>query len=270
MNNDLTIRVSGKGNTLPVLSLVTVLRQSIIILREVEREINKKNRIKWVISSISMKSPATVKISGVSESINALDADIPSHALRSLRSLRAPSNQSQRMPEFFTEEAIEAAMVISKELLNGLTGVEYETPRESTVSMGLDMADTARKLVESKEYREWTTIKGALESLHVHGGEFQFIIYNKRFPSGVKCVFPKELLPQVKSDFPETAEDTSHVSVYGKSFVSLDGRVKRIEVQEYHRITPSRPYSELPPTDISGGLSSEDHVNQVRYGSQGN
>ena len=67
VENVLTIRVAGRDDDLSLSSFLSVMRDSLNILREIDAQLSDTGRdtLKWKITDVRMSSPLSITVTGV-------------------------------------------------------------------------------------------------------------------------------------------------------------------------------------------------------------
>lgn len=263
MKQELRIRVTGKNDAIPVSSFTSIVRNTLDVLREVERSRRhgKKPIIRWCLHQLEMRSPALVVLRGIEDEKSVLDCNTGQAAQEAWRELQANTR-----PADFTDQAIMSSLRLGRELLNGISKIESSVSGDEWFEFNNQMAANASNLVELNSYYEWTSIVGTMEAVDVHANEPKFRLYNDEYPSGINCFFPQYMLRDVIGDFPETTDDLTHVEIDGYVKFSHAGRMMEVSVNSYEVISEPPSYRDEPSIDFTSGQDIHDYVRRVRYG----
>lgn len=254
--NELVIRVAGKDKYVPVASFLSVVHNTIGILREVDAEISDSHRgsLKWRIKDVSQNSPITMTIfaeptSEVDISQNVVDAYTDG--------LQLIDESSDAIPPFFTPRALEKAKRLVGVLNDGVERIAFEGSSQKPVTPTQRLAANVDELLHT--YDELTSFEGNLDAATVHGKRI-FYVWDV-FDGRVSCRFPEHMLQEVLSLFGH------RVIVHGRAHYSRSGKPLYIEVEDVEGVPEqeSRPApEELEPINITDGLSSEEYIRRLR------
>jgi hypothetical protein len=238
-------------------SFVAIVQNTLASLREVDKEISEQRfgSLEWQIKDVSYNSPLTLTLIGESK---VEDLDVELDVIEAyIDGLRQIDTSPDRVPEFFTYDALRSAKNLVSVLNDGVERVLFSAPTRDEVAPTQRVAANVDDL--TRTYEELTSFEGKLESATIHGRN-RFYIWDA-FDGRISCRFSRERLDEVRELFGH------RVSVYGKARFSRTGRPLSIEVLDLKRL---RNQDELPqPRDfigvsITGDLSSEEYVRRIR------
>jgi len=257
MDDQLTIRVVPREEYVSAASFLSIVQNTLAILREVDAQISEQRQgsLTWQIKDVSLNSPLTMTIFGET---TAEDLDYGRDVIEAYTDgLRQVDTSPARIPEFFTFEALRRAKSLVSVLNDGIERVIFSTPRREAVMPTQRVAANVDELTQS--YEELTSFEGRLESATIHSKN-RFYVWDV-FDGRISCSFSKDLLDDVRELFGH------RVSVYGRARYSRTGRPLSIDVLDLKRL---RDQEELPQfedfqgVNITGSLSSEDYVRSLR------
>lgn len=256
-DDQLVIRVESKEEYVPAASFVSIISNTLMILREVDSEISEQHQgsLSWRIQDVSLNSPLSITIFAEPRGG---DLDVGRDVVEAYtEGLRQIDASPERIPEFFTLKALERAKSLVSVLNDGIARITYSTARYTAIVPTQRIAANVDELTQV--YEELTTFEGDLDSVTLHGKRI-FYVWDV-FDGRIACRFSEDMLERVR-------ELLGHrVSVSGKARFSRGGRPLSIEVVEARKL---RDQSELPQIrdlvgiDITHGLSSEAYVRSLR------
>jgi hypothetical protein len=238
-------------------SFVAIVQNTLAILREVDAEISEQRlgSLEWHIKEISYNSPLTMTLIGEPKAEDLdYEIDIIEAYTEGLRQIDASPD---RVPEFFTYQALKSAKSLVSVLNNGVERVVFSAPTGEEVAPTQRVAANVDDL--TRTYEELTSFEGKLESATIHGKN-RFYVWDV-FDGRISCRFSRDKLDDVRNLFGH------RVSVYGRARFSRTGRPLGIEVIDLKQL---RNQDELPQArdlagiNITGELSSEDYVRRLR------
>jgi hypothetical protein len=256
--NELIIRVTGKGKYIPVASFVAVVQNTLTILREVDAELSEQRlgSLTWRISNVSLNSPLEMTIFAEPNA----DLDVSRDVVEVITTgLRQIDSSPDSIPAFFTPRALEGAKRLVSVLNDGIERIALRSPQGELVTPTQRVAANVDELIQ--DYEELTTFEGPLEAVTLRGKRI-FYIWDP-IDGRISCRFPEDMLDEVRTLLGHRA------SVYGRARFSSTGKPLFIQVEEVERL-PSQ--EELPkvknlkPINITNGLDSVEYVRRQRDG----
>jgi hypothetical protein len=256
-DDELIIRLIGREEYISAASFITVVHNTLAILKEVDAEISEQRlgSLMWRIKDVSLNSPLTVTLLGESR-VDELDygRDVIEAYTEGLRQIdRSPEN----IPPFFTIAALSQAKRLVAVLNDGIERIFFSLPEQEPVVPTQRVAANVDELTQV--YEELTTFEGGLDSVTLHGKRI-FYVWDV-FDGRIACRFPKDMLDQVRTLLGE------RVSVYGKARFSRAGKPLSIEIVEARRLPSQEELAQLKDftgINITNGESSEAYVRSLR------
>jgi len=262
MSDDrLTIRVSGTDDLIPVASFLSVVSNTLEILRDIDAVVShhREGTLDWRIADVSLSSPLQLTIVAEGEAETDSGREVLTVFTDSLRRIQEGTD---RAPAYWTVEALERARNLTPITDNGIAEISFVTPWAAPVTPSADLRARVDRLLP-REHEELGTVVGTLETLSKHEGA-TFRIWDVLTKAGVLCVIPPEMLPQAHEAFGK------RVAVRGRIRYRADGKPKRITVYSAQDLRPLREQSELPQArdleaiNITDGVDPSEYVRRLR------
>ena len=257
--NTLTIRIAGKDDSVSFAAFVSVLRDTLQILHELDIELSGGQKsMKWEVVDVGHNSPLTVTISGHPVRDEGIYLEVASAYVDGMQQLE----HDTELPQHFPVNALEKAKRLASTRNNGVASLEYSTPGRPPIEPTQHLAANVDYILKHSFYRTDTTLEGTLEAVDVRG-KYTFAIYDVLNGQRIKCEFEEGMLANVASLL------RNRVAVTGIAKYSRSGRPVSINVQSLRRL---RKASELPQfregekIDLTGGIGSAEFVRRMRDG----
>lgn len=249
----ITITVEASEDFVPVRSFLTVVANTLEILRDLERSSSESKRVaKWKVSGATMQSPLRFTISA--------DVNRGEEVVRAyLAGLEKMEHESKAPPEYFNRNTLERAKQLVSVLNDGVSSLSFSTPHSKAVRPTQRVAAVVDQLLKSA-YADWSTFEGKLETISVHG-RTKFNIYEVLTERKIECFFPPEKLQDALASF------NQRVAVSGKAKYTQTGEPLSIRVEE---IKVLRGQKELPQaadlkgTNLTGGEDPTKYIRGMR------
>lgn len=245
MLKELTIELEARDGHLTVTSLTEALERALVFLRGLQ------DGGEWEVVKVSKRSPFKLVVRNPTA-----DKFVPDY-LNQMRAARSKIPPELHLPD----SAIVGTRELMRTLKDGISNIKLSYTGEKSVKLTPRVVKAVRSAYRSvsKQFVEWTTIRGMLEQITVSGGRHEFRLREQLSGAYIKCGFSPELLNKVKDGLPHRVE------IYGKANTSRIKGVTFIEALEV-RVLPDkvRRLDELPPVEISGKLSSEEFLERIR------
>lgn len=223
-----TIRVilDGKNDEINAVDFLGLIRDTVSILRSFDEE------SRWIIASISRKSPLTLDLQSDSEESNAA-------VLRFVDNL-AVLEKEDRRPRGADDRVLKRLKRISTHLNNGISKLTYVAADREPLHVSQRVAASVDAIVHAPSYESYTELEGELGQITVHGGKAEFCIFDPITDRPTTCRFN-----------PDDAESvgaliTHRIRVYGKARYSRTHRPESIKVEEWEG-----PLGEKHPISLS-------------------
>jgi hypothetical protein len=261
---EFTIKLGEQGKGVSVETLTQVLEDALKMLRNVSGEfVTTDTQVRWEVVRARMESPLTLTIAArvlgqAARTARAVGNKIVRATLAGVEKIESGAVR----PTHFNEDALLAAKEMYLVAAKDGAQVTFATDGKRRITITTDLVRNVDEVVaKARVYVDHATIEGTLEALSVHGHE-SFSLWEAMAGNKVECYVTAELLKQ------------AHALVLAKKRVAVTGLVryrdhkpKSIEVES---IRVLRGVDELPqsnamrPIDITGDLSSEEHVWRMR------
>jgi hypothetical protein len=249
---EITIRVRARDEFVPVDSFLTIVGNTLSMLRAIDRTVRRQAKsAEWQISAASLQSPLSLTISSddpqseyvVREYLGTLDAIE-----------KSPDISKERVPFTVLERAKELVSVLN----NGVAQMTFSAPHATPVQPTQRVAANVDYLT-APAYEDFSSFEGRMETLSVHGRDV-FRIYDDLTGQSIACFFSPDKLDEAYGAF------NKRVSVSGNAKYSRIGRPVSIRVETIRMLRGGVRLDQLTKIDITGGIPSEQYVRKVRYG----
>jgi len=226
------------------------------MLRGLEQGVPPEQRVTWRVTGLEVGS-AVVALTAMGNPVQSQAR--PRLLMRGLHSLE----HGESLPEGFPPRCVEAACDLVENLArvkaqaSVALGADQERLTERTLANG-------RALLRTMVWQDYGSVDGALEMVNVHDTS-HFYLYERHTGCRVKCSFARDQIEDVRRSLGRTAR------VRGVVRYNRQGELLGLQVQGLEALPdPSSP----PGIDdiigiapnITGGLSTEDHLRRLRNG----
>ncbi len=235
MNEDkLTITLTGKKEFIPYKSFLSAVDNTIALLRDLDSSISGRSSgsVEWQISSVSMNSPLAFTVFADAGADIAIGRDILDACTHGLRQIESSSD---RIPRYFTINALEHASKLVAVLNDGIDRISIATPWDRPVLPSQRISLHVNRLLP-KEHEELGSFEGVLKTLSI-AQSFNFAIWDVISNRRIECRFAESMLEEAHANFGK------RVSVYGIIRYSRTGKPQYIRVENMYQL---REQNELP------------------------
>jgi hypothetical protein len=258
----LTIKITDRHGHLPVLSLISALRDTLSLLREINRSINQRP-VDWFVDAVRMRSPFCATIAGEAQE------QVVKPMLNGLREM----DQRAVRPAHYNATALELIKRLVGLYSDGVASIELGATGERPVKLTYRLAGntddilTGEIAAQRQPYSVKTELEGRLESISAHGVKPSFCIYDPITDKPIECDFDESELPHVA----DLIKTKARVRVAGTALYGADDSPQSIQVAQ-GGITTFPDDSQLPSIrdlhaagiDITGGQDSVLYVRGLR------
>jgi hypothetical protein len=263
-NDEITITLSDKKGRLSAETLRLALEHALRMLHAIETDFVARDAdVRWDIIRVRMQSPLTmtfspqVRVKGRARP--AIGRKIVKTAWQGMEKIERGATP----PHAFGEDALDAAKKLVKSAAADGTSVAISANGSGKIKLTEKTIKNVDEIVaKARLYVDFSTIEGRLEIVSVHDGK-SIVIWETMTRNKVECTLTDE-------------QFDSAVAMLGKR-VAVTGRVhyrnhvpRTINVEEPIRLLRDMKDLPQPKTvgaiDITGGLSSEDHIRRMRDG----
>jgi hypothetical protein len=248
--SEITIKVRAREDFVPVGSFLTIVSNTLSILRSLDHIVRRsKKAAEWKVSAASLQSPLTLTIS----SDDPQSENLAREYLGTFEAIEKSSEiQKDRIP--FT--VLEQAKALVSVLNDGVAQIGFSTPGSAVVYPTQRVAANVDYLTAAA-YEDFSTIEGKIETLSVHGRTL-FRIYEDLTGFSVVCYFKAEQLDEAHGAF------NKRVAVSGITKYSRMGRPISVQVEAIRKLIGGIRVEELNDIDLTGGVPSEEYIRRMR------
>ena len=187
------IRLGEKGNHLEISTLITVLQDTVGILRGIDKAITgeRSPALHWSIRRIEMKSPleAILEAEVVNDGVVAPEVVRPfMRGLKAMEKTSAP-------PRYFGDHELTRTKRIVDLQHNGVQFVEFTSDRDKPIRPTTRVSEHIQSLLgpaPTRPYEQFAEIEGTLEDVSLHPDIPQFAIYDPLTYQPVECSFDSQ------------------------------------------------------------------------------
>jgi hypothetical protein len=254
LSERITISVAAGGDDADARAFAAAMGDILTILESLAREqLGKNEPVVWRIVALAKMSPPSITLEcrqnvAVARRFYAGLGGQPDQPANSFppRAMRAARRLAGRMKR----QQVDSIVVASP-------GLGFIAPTQK-------MFENAATTIVNKYYSIPSSVDGKLDVVNVHS-RAKFSVFDDTHYREVRCHFSDSIFEKVRKNLGK------RVTVIGNvRFDSATDRPVSITVEEIEPIDedPIKPrcFSEMRPIDITGGLSSEDYVRQLRDG----
>ncbi len=255
---ELTIVIDAERGIVPINSFVTVLNNTIGVLRGLAEAIDKDIEVEWAITKISMKSPLMLTITGQNKRKPAFPRKVIGEYMGGLRSIE----QKKKLPKNFSDTDLDSVQKIVG-VLKDVNTVAFKSSEYGQVTPTMHANANIQQLRVQAYHSEITTFNGKLYDIRTSDDHHEFVIQEEATGQKIKCIFPETEIDRLSEGFLH-----KQIEVYGKARFTDKGVPVAIEIHDFDKI-PDPKYlkiSEAPPMDITGGIDPVDYVRKIRNG----
>ncbi len=251
--DQLTISVVGKDDCISIASFLTVVQNTIAVVRGVDDLIaaGERSRVRWNLSRLSHNSPAQL---GVCSHPSADLTAAREVVLACAEGIRQLELEEGVMPRYFNYDLVERTKSIVAVLNDGIEQITVSTPWSEPISPTQHLAAHADALLP-REREALGSVRGRLQTLTRRRGD-SFTVWDEISGRAVKCVITEEMLPEARDHFDH------RVVVHGVVQYDRSGQPTHINVQRMRWI--KEPES-LPSFADLEGINLTDGVDAVEY-----
>jgi hypothetical protein len=236
----LQIIMAGKGESISVESLVTVLDNMVDILKDVEASLlqSAHSHTDWQVVGATHNSPLNIAL--------APTEDIEGISRRALDAVVAGMRQIEqgvgKIPAHFTYHTLERAKELVAVLNDGITRLLIVPPAGEALVLTQRTAARVDELLPAP-HDEIGSFEGRLETLSIHE-KSTFAIWDAISGMRIECHIPEEMLKDALDAFGK------RVSVSGRIHYARDARPRSMRVTDLY-VFPEQ--SQLPQfRDLEG------------------
>ena len=255
---EITVSVEGQTPDLLAQPFLDAMGRSLEILKELDASIAMRRRptLRWAIAHMHIGSPAVMTLRALSPPTGKdVSQDVVNHYLDGLEMLAL----GERLPDFFSEDALNAAKRLADLTKGNERVVIVRTPNRS-VQVSQRISVNIDELI-NRSYISEGSVEGVMEMVTVHDHNY-FRVYDAIQGWGVPCYFRQESLEEVRNGLGK------RVSITGRLRSDRLGKPESVQVSAI-RILGLEP---LPtPSEIrgiakgmTGGLKAEEYLREVR------
>lgn len=266
MPDRLTITIEADGEGVPAEALRVQLEEALRFLREGGEE-----GADWRVVAVSMNSPLRLELERRVPAGSPEPAERPGEEL--VRSFARMAGGEAVGEELSPRQVLSLQKMASPSY--GVSRVEVRAGRGDAVELRPAWAEELKRLRIERKRAETPpeqpySVTGRLEGVDVHGGGREFFVYDPLTDAKTRCFFPDEMMDEVGGAL------SQRVRVAGLAKFGPDFEPRSIRVSEFRpipvmggtfleRLDAAHARGKL---DFTGGLSSEEAVEEVRHGTR--
>ncbi len=260
----LRLKIEGRPKQLTMDSFSDVIKQSRLILRELDRAVTREKRgtLEWVVSELGVSSLYIEAESRVVRGEEDFAEQIASKFVEGISKIC----QDVATPPLFSVDSVNGLLRIVRILKrSGDQFLNVSLP--DLEKRALLMADSEPRLVALRgvSRKVLGAVEGRLELVSIHRPYRRFNVYHSITDKAIKCTLPEEMEQTVIQSLGK------RVAVSGTVAYNTLGEPLNVEVS---RIRPLSEREALPSIDdvlgiapdFTGDLSTEDYLRSLRVG----
>ncbi len=246
---EITIKVTAREDYVPVNSFLTVIGNTLSILRDLGHVPGVEEPINWKVSAASLKSPLSLTIFS--------EAPHSDEIVREYLDVFQQAEKSEALPfNRWNPRTLEKAKQLVSVLNDGVAQVTFSAIGASPVTPTQRVAASVDYLL-APAYEDYGSFEGKLETLSVHG-KTRFNIYDPITGRSIQCFFALEKLQDAHSAF------NHRVVVSGKAKYSRVGDPVSVLVEDIRVLVGGIKLADLDGIDITGGIESAMYIRGIR------
>lgn len=259
MTNKLTVTIGGLDETVDARAALSVLLETIALLKDIESAVLGKSLVHWAIAHAVMNSPLTLTIESSRSKKWSPSLDVTSEFTKAFRILES----SKDRPSFFTDAMLSRARSIAKPVGASISTLSF-SDTDKFVCVTQTTVAHVEQLRFSDAYKSHGDIEGRLGQITAHEDSHEFAIYDPVSNHKTICIFPELDLVRVRGALKKRVRVNGEVSYKRK-----DDLPQRVMVESWETLPEDY---ELPTIeelhalkiDLTFGKSSEDVVADLR------
>ena len=255
-----TLTVQGELPEISLDSFLLILRESHYILQELDRAVSQRRdgTLKWMVSGLK---PGSAVVETESRVIRGQEDFGPQVARRFTEGIHTIQTEGVT-PALFSPDSMASVNKIVRSLeTNGVSGLNL-------AGAGLDAeltgsaSNNVRALVGVR-HKRIGSVEGRLELVSIHMRAHRFNVYHAITNKAIRCNLPSTMEEQVISNLGRRVIVSGMVSYNGIG-EPVKVEVDRLRVLKEEKELPSIADMLGMAPDITGDLSTEEHIRQLR------
>jgi hypothetical protein len=216
--------------------------------------------VSWTIAHLSMGSPITVELAPCDERLAERSGRAASMLAAAVEALtNGATDPPLRLPRSALEHTSELVALVDSDI----TAMRLRASGEEWISVSVESAQVARRLLRRSEHTEYGTIEGRIETLSIRGRR-AFYVWDVVSGHRVECGLGGErgeLLDEAHRAFGKRVAVSGLIRYRGPNepqSITVDGITVLREADDLPRV------SDYPPIDITGGVDAVTYVRGLR------
>jgi hypothetical protein len=259
-DNNISVRVGGRGEDIDAQALLAVLEETVALLRDLDSRMNDgRHTVRWVVATASKNSPFDAGLRGemLSKSAGAAMPIVD----ELIASFDALENGSGR-PRHFTDAMLDRAKRISNNVGKKISNVTYRHGNAKLISVTGFTGANAIKYQMPDVYTAHGELEGRLDQITSHEDRTEFCIYDTLTKRAVVCEFEPEELRAVLDAMNKRVRVNGLVTYRRKGH-----EPKRVRVEHWRPISGDVPTIQAvheARIDLTRGRPSEEVIRALR------
>lgn len=263
-DNRLLVRIGGRGEDIDAQALLTILEETILLLRELDSRMNDgQHTVRWLLASASKNSPLESGFRGepISSSFGS-PLPIACELIRSFDELERGVGR----PTYFSDSMLDRATRISRTVGKRVSGVSYRNGADKTVSVTGFMAANAIKYQLPDTYTLHGELEGRLDQITAHGDRNEFCIYDPLTHRPIACEFDPGELDLVLEAMNARVRVTGLITYRRKGH-----EARKVRVHHWQPITSATTLKEVHAAriDLTRGRPAAEVISALRAANAG-
>ena len=265
MSDRLQIEIEETGEGVSAELLRLHLEQTLRFLED-EPDV-EQGTVEWKVTRVSMNSPMLLQLERTVQEGTAEPATRPGEALaRSFARLQRGEDPGEEL-SLTRLRALENMAAASNDgrRVRVQAGVGEPVELRSHWVSSLRRVRMERKQRDQMPEQQYSIV-GRLEGVNVHGSKSEFYVYDPLTDQRMRCLFPDEMLEEVARLLGHRVE-VSGSTKFGPGNMPQSMQVETLRpvaVREGSFLDRLRAAHEKGPIDFTGGLTTEEAIDEVR------
>ncbi len=258
----LTLKIEGKGGLIDASSFLTVLRHTLVALRELDRELSDGGEsVDWVVGDLKRVNPSFTDFEGIGRE-GATNPSIVSAFISGVETI----STGGVAPRHFTERCLANIRTVASTTCKKIDRIGIKNSSGSFFYIGPSLIEHIDLALGPEFVHERTELEGSLERINVHGSKSEFGIYTPVQKSrATVCYFD-----------PDEAEELgslikSRIRVFGEAKYARNGTPVSMTVESWEPIPsddqlPTLAEMQAMDFRIAGDVDPQELIRRLRGG----
>jgi nucleotide-binding universal stress UspA family protein len=258
-----TLKLGEGEQRVSIDALKEALENALDLLRNVGQEFAPAGTVvRWEVVAASLRSPLSMTFAPRSQGTGKLSRAVGKRIVAACVHGLGQLEKKPVLPPHFNEEALLAVQRLVKVALKENAKITVASNGTVGVTPTARTTENIKKVVEkARLYVDYGTIEGRLEEISIHGPT-RFAVWDELTDARTDCLIGDDRLGEAM----ELLRMRKRVAVSGRIHYR-NQQPKTVEVEEIRTLRGMDDIlklEDIPPMDITGGLSSEEYIRRMR------